>query len=288
MKNKLNYILLLLLSLSIVSCVDTYDDDFSERNLQNGWIQFERPSDGVLLPYEGEVSSIQVILESLNQNGTTFNYTLEVVEGDANIETGNFQGEVLESQRIGLIEVPVDFDAEDGYVIQLSITDVERDGIAIGVADGDNSNPDHTPGTYTLTYAPFPQNTYAAVASVDGDEITQFEIDLVATANPREFNMNSMWGPDFVASITGDASLSGQFVYPGTLTVEDDNRSVSLVSSDTSQADPDDDDSPLRFPGTTVDGIHQINAETGVITYTLGQNLFGGDFEIDVVLTPMD
>lgn len=95
-----------------------------------------------------------------------------------------------------------------------------------------------------------------------------------ATLTPISGNtyaIDSAWGPNLVATLTGNASLQGQYLYAGTLTINSDF-TVTIVGS----------------PSSTwaTGGSGTYNPCTNVITYVLTQALFTNPFTTTVVLTP--
>lgn len=95
-----------------------------------------------------------------------------------------------------------------------------------------------------------------------------------ATLTPisgNSYAIDSAWGPNFVAALTGNPAYQGQFLYAGTLTINSDF-TVTIVASPTS---------PWATGGTGT-----YNPCTNVISYTLTQALFTNPFTASVVLTP--
>lgn len=84
------------------------------------------------------------------------------------------------------------------------------------------------------------------------------------------FKMESIWGPEFVATATGNSGYSGQYVYSGQFTINCDD-TVTFTGDDT----------------WATGGTGTYNPETGFITGTIGQTLFtSSNFTVDITMIP--
>ena len=79
-----------------------------------------------------------------------------------------------------------------------------------------------------------------------------------------------MWGPNFVAWATGNASYAGQFVYPARLIINCDN-TVDVITTGT------------QFLG----GSGTYDPVTGVIDVVIQQGLFTAPFDTNCVFYPL-
>ena len=120
----------------------------------------------------------------------------------------------------------------------------------------------------TLTGCPPMGGMYNAVPNAFDTDFTPFTVELVATANKNEFTLLTTWGPNLVADLTGNPGFVGQFVYPSTLTINDD-LSVTVVGSD--------------FYTSGGSGTYTVCDD--VIQVTLTQELFTNPFTVDVTFT---
>ncbi len=110
--------------------------------------------------------------------------------------------------------------------------------------------------------------SYSGVSDVLGTTIP-FTATLTAGATPNSYVIDTAWGPNLVAALTGDATLEGAFVYSGTLIINDDD-SVEVIGDD----------------AWATGGTGFYNACSNEIFYTLTQDLFTNNFTVNVVLTP--
>lgn len=91
----------------------------------------------------------------------------------------------------------------------------------------------------------------------------------VVSGQENTFSVTSMWGPNFVAWATGNASYEGQFVYPARLVLNCDG-TVDVVTTGT------------QFLG----GSGTWDAETGIIDVTIQQGVFTSPFDTQVIFYP--
>ncbi|MCC2589443.1 hypothetical protein [Chryseobacterium sp. MFBS3-17] len=84
----------------------------------------------------------------------------------------------------------------------------------------------------------------------------------------NQFTVVSSWGPDFVAWATGDAGYAGQYLYPGTITINCGD--VLFTTS----------------AGYGSNTVGTYDAATGVIQFDLEQSLFTTAFTTTVTMTP--
>ena len=91
----------------------------------------------------------------------------------------------------------------------------------------------------------------------------------VVTGAENTFKVNSMWGVNFVAWATGDASYEGQFVYPATIVINCDN-TVDVVTTGT------------QFLG----GSGTFDPETGIIDVVITQGVFSSPFDTQCIFYP--
>jgi hypothetical protein len=274
MKNifKLTFVAFALV-MSFVSC-DNIDLDGFEPNVTSGWVEFEEESDQVF----NDSGTITIGMEynvPVNQVNTTVNYTVEVIEGEApGAVTGSFVAVVPRNTRDLSIDYAIDPTITTNYTLLFTIESTSNPDVIIGL-DGDN------PDTHTLEvcFNDFPLS-YTGNAFIEGELINTFDMTLTETETPGEYTISSAWGTNFVAEATGNPAFDGLFIYDGNFTLNPDF-TVSITGFDTNffpGTIPNDD--PLNLNG------NQYDRCTKTLTYTLEQGLFGGDFVVDVVLTP--
>ncbi len=113
--------------------------------------------------------------------------------------------------------------------------------------------------------------TYTASPSAFGEAATEYTATLTAVAGTtNQFTIDSAWGPNFIAWVTGDEGYEGLYIYSGVLTINTDN-TIKIVG----------DNSWSAVGGTGVYDDSCLNE----FSYTLKQTLFGNPFTTDVVLT---
>lgn len=110
---------------------------------------------------------------------------------------------------------------------------------------------------------------YSGESYIGTDLISEGTTTLTPTADSNVFLVDTCWGANFVADATGNAALQGQYLYSGTLTINADN-SITIVGDE------------AWGPG----GTGAYDPCSNMITYSLVQGLFSGDFTVDVTLTP--
>lgn len=91
----------------------------------------------------------------------------------------------------------------------------------------------------------------------------------VVTGQENTFNVDSMWGVNFVAWATGDPSYEGQFVYPATIIIGCDN-SVEVTAA-----------APNYLGGSGT-----YDPETGIIDVVITQGVFSSPFDTQCIFYP--
>jgi hypothetical protein len=113
--------------------------------------------------------------------------------------------------------------------------------------------------------------TYTANPSAFGEAATEYTATLTLVAGTsNQYTIDSAWGPNFIAWVTGDAGYEGLYIYSGVLTINTDN-TVTIVGDNSWSA--------VGGAGSFDDSC--LNE----FSYTLKQTLFGNPFTTDVVLT---
>jgi len=266
MKNIIKITTLLILTVSLIGC-NAVDDSRFKSEPEKGWIEF---GSSEILVLNQDFPEFEIPVEynvPVNRQNVTYEYTVEVVSGtNPGVETGTFTQVVPADTRDASFMYDLLASETGSYTVKFTITNIDNPDVIIGL-EGDN------PIVLDLTVV----SSFTGVASFSGAENNTFVTTLVPTDEPNQFTISSAWGDNFVAEATGDPSFEGLFVYPGVLTINDDNTIV--ITSD----DP-------ALPGTVTQDDstngNEFDPETLEFVYTLDQNLFNGDFVVDVVLTP--
>ncbi len=271
-----NIFCILTVILLTVSCElnNANEGDYVGTNPRSGWVEFENESTQVLRT--DDVASIPVELNvDINDIDTQIEYTVEVIsDNPPEVSTGNFTTSV----RAGDLETQITYDLDptilSPYTLQFTITNTSNPDVIVGL-EGDN------PIIHTLEVCPdvLPL-AYTGVAFIGDSQINMFDVVLTRTGDCSVYEMNSAWGTNFVAEATGDPSFDGQFIYPANLTL---NADLSLSITGVG-------DNANLLPGSVSDedstNGNSFDFDSGVITYTLSQGLFGSPFVVDVILTP--
>mgnify|MGYP000214414484 CR=1 FL=1 len=274
MKNTLKYIGILL-AVFLVSC-EAIDDSNFPSNRNSGWVEFETASSQVL----SDVGTVTIPVEynvPINREDVTVSYDVAVVEGEApGAVTGSFTTIVPADTRDLSIMYEVDPTISSNYTLSFTITGTSNPDVIVGL-DGDN------PIVHTLEvcFGELPLS-WTGNAFFDGgsDPVNTFDMTLTPTGNPGEYEIDTAWGPNYVAALTGNPAFEGQFLYEGILTINPDN-TISIVGLDTG-----------LFPGTVpaADSTsgNVFDPCTRELRYTLSQALFTGDFVVNVELSAND
>ena len=123
------------------------------------------------------------------------------------------------------------------------------------------------------TYQIMVDSTYTSTVTALGSQTPSHTATLTPVpGTTNQYSIDSAWGPNFVATLTGNPTYQGQFLYAGTLTINSDF-SVTIVGVPTST--------------WATGGTGTYDPCTNLISYTLTQTLFTGNaFTTSVVLTP--
>lgn len=266
MKN-IKIISLMLITVLFAGCEQDFnDDDFRPRDRTSGWIQFSTSSQTELLFDVGEVAIPFQIEVPENKEGFTFQYSVEVVSGDAPaVETGTFTAEVDPDTNTFERTISVDPENVSKYSVEVTLLSVSEENISVGIEGSGR------PTVYTLNITDecdVPLNYVGSTNFNGNQDVNQFDMTLTPTDDPNVFEMDTAWG-DFVDAVTAD-DFSGQFPYSGTLTINEDD-TVDFVA-----------DNAGAFPNG---GSGTISTCNGTMTLVLTQGIFGDPFEVTVNYT---
>lgn len=115
----------------------------------------------------------------------------------------------------------------------------------------------------------FPLKYDVEVSALGDQADSHVQTLTVVTGQENTFKVNSMWGVDFLAWATGDASYAGQFVYPATIVINCDN-TVDVIATGT------------QFLG----GSGTYDPGTGVIDVVIKQAIFTNPFTVNCIFYP--
>ena len=260
-------LLLLSLSLFLFSCEDKFNEDKFGGDKESGWVQFyEAPLSKVSSC--GGSYAIPVKLHSpVNTSGLMVDYVVTAVSGDLNTVLSSTEGtfEIPKGELEGNLVLDVNplttADGEFEFLVELVST--SRSNVTVGLSDGIRP----VSKNVVVSYVASTYDGYPVLNLGGGIEAPQFECALTNTLNPYEFTIDTAWGPEFVAFVTDDPSLSGQYLYSGTIQVDPLTNTVTVIGDD----------------GWTAGGTGTIDDCDGSMNITLDQVLFGaGSFTVTV------
>ena len=134
-----------------------------------------------------------------------------------------------------------------------------------------------SPTSYTLSifkscdFDPSSLGTdYTSTVFIEGDFVLEYNpVITQSPTNPNVFTFTSLWSPSFVAVATGDPQYENQYLYPGTMTINSD---FTLTITTTA--------------GYGGESTGTFDPCTNTFNYSLVQELFSGDFTVDVTMVP--
>lgn len=219
---------------------------------------------------DGDPMTLNVALGSVdNPNGTSVNFDVIISSGDAsrfNIEPSNGILEIPAGEFTGQITVtPIDNLENDGNV-NLSIELVPTDNLKVGVA---GNGFEKTAASLVINDNDCPteiSEEYGVDVFALGGQAPSHDVEFVPVdGSDNQWTITSSWGPNFVGWATGNAGFNGQFVYAGTVTLNDDFT--------------------VDFEGTNGTGTGTYSACDDRFEITITQNVFTTDFTVDLVMT---
>lgn len=270
---KVLYTTILAVSMLFISCENTEDDLVSLSD--SGWVEFTSASS--LAVYRADAPSVAEVTVRLpigsNENGLDVSYTATVTQGTTQGNTG------LGAQSINISpsgkEATIRFDvlpSTANYVIEFAINGVSNSNYQIGLSDGSKIV------MHTLTVCPLSvgttYNASVQVPDIGVDSTNNAPFAYTATLTPVmgqafTWDIDSAWGPNFVALLTGNPGFAGLFTYPATLVLNPDTNEVTVIGDGN------------FFTG----GSGTYDPCTDTFAITISQDLFNGDFTVDTTLT---
>jgi hypothetical protein len=256
------------ISIALVSCDDhnPNEDKFGADN-KAGWVELTT-NDTVRGFFRGTQFLIPVVLDSpINTDGVDVAYTIEDITGTtdgfisqtgiahipANTTTGNI---VLNFNDVAL---------PGALEFKITLTGTNKSNITIGL-DGDSRIVSQTvrvcPVNYSTSYAGSSELSDRSGAGPD------FNVALVPVEGTNnQFTLSTVWGDNFVATLTNDPRDNGQFLYPVTLTVKPDGNVV--IDTDVNYGNG---------------GVGTYDACSNTFRLNVDQSIFDNPFSVDVVL----
>lgn len=239
---------------------------------------FAKPTGGLPVLEEG-ISSAEVIVNVSTVSTVDRVISVEIDEDETTataamytIDATTFK--VPAGSHYGKIKVTGDFSALDSneYYLVLKLTGVD------GAILEDDDAAYNTFRLKIFKTCPFDANSigtsFTGSAYMDdfqpSNYIADFTPVVTTTSDPRVLSFDTLWGNSFVATVTGNPAYDGQYVYKGTIKINED-LTLTITGADSW--------------ATGGDGFY--DPCTNVFTYVLAQELFTGNaFVVPVVLIP--
>jgi len=247
MRNKLYSVLALCAMVLVSACGDhevpTFTSDFIAFKGGSRTVSEADPAFDILVTSSAPGAASSVSLGGSAVEGTDYTVSATTVTSGSDYTT---------TIRV----TPIDNVALDGTkTVELTLTDGGFPGGAAGkvytVTILDDDCPTEVSGSY------------AATGAALGGNPPDFTMTTTPVAgSDNSWDIDTVWGPNFVGWATGDDGFNGRFLYPGTLTINAD-RSVD-------------------FTGTRGTGTGTYDPCSDTFTLTVNQNLFTTSFTVDV------
>jgi hypothetical protein len=248
------------------------DDSRFNNDRQSGWVQYLNGSAVNAMFKEGGKITIPVKLNSpVNTDGLEVSYEIVDVAGSTSsllshsgklyFEKGSVDSNIVLDLLGTSLSNSVEFD------VKLSST--SRDNVLVGLMNGETSV---RPIVKRVKLCSNEISlSYTGVSSLDGEPVLSGWSPTVTpvAGTTNQFQFNTLWGTNLVGALAG-AGYNGQFIYPGIITINDDNTLTIVTTGNAAQ-----------FTG----GSGTYDPCTKTFSYTLNQGIFTNPFSIDVVLT---
>lgn len=269
MKNILKITLMLLLVFTL-GCEDDDSSRFRDEP-SSGWVDFRSSTGTATIVLQATELEIPLNIKvPVFPNGLNIGYTLEPVSGNF-APYVNTSGNVYVSpdNLTRTASVLLEFEdltqLQEQLIFDVVLTSVDAPGVTIGV--------DETSVTRFRVSTPCP-SVYSANYNVDvtalGSTAPSHSVALTPVAGTdNQFTVTSTWGPNFVGWATNNSGLNGQYLYSGTITVNDD-LTVGVIGND----------------AWATGGTGSYDPCLDQFTITLTQGLFTTSFTVDIVMTP--
>lgn len=269
-------ILILSFVVTFTNCVSDDGSRF-QNDPTSGWVEFNNESSEVISVLTTELAVEIDINVPIYEDGLTVSYSIEPVSGNIAsaqlVAPGSVFVNPQNANRITFIDLGFDLSGiTEQIVFDVVLTNVTN-GVTLGIEDASILR--HRV-TLPCPYNPSTTGTYSAsVVSEDVgvDNTNNAAYQYTATLTPvmgeeNTWTIDSAWGPNFVGNLTGNPGFNGLFPYSGTMTLDLLTNEITIVGDD-----PD-------LPGG--EGTYDLCTDT--FSYTLEQDLFNGDFTVDVTL----
>ena len=267
MKTYLKLTMMIFAAILMVSC----EEEISVlQPLEAGHVQLQTSSAISVAEDSSTGTSVKFQLGTMiNTDGYTANFTVESSDNSRYIVSPS-NGEIYfepNTYETSITVVPVDNLDNDGNITLTIALTGDNVGVygndelrSVKLTIQDNDCPTEISKTYTVTGTAF-----------GGFEFPEYDIEFVE-AGPNTYYVSSLWGTDFLAWATGVAGYSGLYVYPGTITLNNDfTVTVNPIPGDpayyvggTGTYSACDD----QFTVNLTDGVFSGGGASAIITYT--------------------
>lgn len=280
MKNKIIYLFVAVAGLFFITSCDHNNPnrDKFNANPRTGYVRIDTVTNGLpSITSATDTLNLKLdIIVPVRTKPVTVKYKVESVQGvdpSGLFENGDSSitfpvGE--KSINLGLVinqdGLQSIIDSGEKIVFKIVLTSTNDDKIIV------------TPDTGSTVSITFPcdievSGTYDVAVSASGVGPSAFAprtIDLEQTGE-YTYHADNLWGPDFVAVLTGDDSYLDQFPYPATLTIDPATNQVTIT--------------PENSDVASEQGTGSYSSCLDIFNLTLKEQVFQGAFDVNVVLT---
>ena len=262
----------LVVTLGIFSSCSEDDSKF-DNDRQSGWVQYSNATAVTARFKEGGRISLPVKLNSpVNTDGLEVSYVISDVTGSSSSIISH-SGKVYFEKGSVDANIVLDFvgsSLSDVVEFDVKLSGTSRDNVVVGLVEGETII---RPIVKRIKVCSNEVSlNYTGVSLLEGEEVISGWSPVVTpvAGTTNQFHFNTLWGTNLVATLAGQPALAGQFVYPGIITIREDN-TLSIVTTG----------SAAQFLG----GSGTYDPCTKTFRYNLRQGIFTNPFTIDVVLT---
>lgn len=275
MKNTIKIVCVLLL---VVAFGCSESDGRFQDTPTSGWVSFTPPTASrTINSLTTEVKLPVSINVPKYPNGLNVSYTLQAVQGDYTSyvsASGNMYVEPV-NDRFPFPTIDLTFSNLDNVgdlvIFDVVLQSVDQDGVTVGVDDSSITSYRITIPCTVDVGTVYNAKVYSTELGLDDTNNEAFDYTAnITQLTANSWNIDSAWGPSFVANLTGNPIYVGQFLYPATLTLNSDGTVTAVGTS-------------ANRPGGT--GTYDPCADRFVLNLT--QTTFSGaPFGVTTVLTP--
>lgn len=279
MKNFIKIFIFALVAIMTYSCVS---DDGSGRfanDPEYGWVRFFDFDTSTNISIseidcpdlDNPISTIEIPVEltaRINKSDLNVTYELQGVSGTnpTDFISGSGTVTIPANSNKGVILLNIDntisFSSDISFNVLLTSTN--RSGITVGLDDNSELI------SYTVNLKLYDlTGTYSAtsITAFGGDPAPLFTAEVTPIdGEPNKWDIDTSWGPNFIAWATGVTTFEDSLFYKAILEVDPATGNITIIGND------DDDD----FGDFDLGGSGTFNRCDGVLSYSVDGTFFGG------------